>query len=305
MENQTVDTLLQTLPYILRHRGATFVIKFGGELAREQTTLDNLALDIALCTNVGIRIVAVHGGGPQATELGRKLGIEPVIIDGRRVTDDATLDVTKMAFAGLVNIDILSALRRRQIKAVGLSGVDAGIINAVKRPVREVRNEQTGETRSIDYGLVGDIVSIDTGILQLLVNNGCLPVITCLGGDNDGHVFNINADTVAAELAKKLNADKLISLTDVPGILRNAADPSSLISHISAQMCEDYIKQGVISAGMIPKVQALIGAIRGGVKRVHILNGIAPHNLLVELFTKEGAGTMITSSDEESRYINE
>lgn len=305
MKEQDVSLLLQALPYIRLHKGATFIVKCGGEIARDPTALDLMARDLALCGHVGIQTVLIHGGGPQATELSRRLGVEPEIIDGRRVTDDATLEVAKMVFAGQINIDILSALRRHGLQAVGLSGVDGQIVSAQRRPERDVVDPATGQTRKVDFGHVGDISRVNTRLLRKLLDDGYVPVVSSLGGDDQGRVYNINADTVAARIAMDMHADKLIFLTDAPGLLADPADRGSLISHISASRCEEMLRTGAIRGGMVPKIETLIEAVRGGVRRAHILDGKRPHSLLLELFTKEGAGTMVTTGEEEKRYLDE
>jgi acetylglutamate kinase len=305
MNGQDVETLLQALPYIREHKGQTFVIKCGGEIARDPIALDNLAADLALVFHVGVRPVLIHGGGPQASDLQRRLGQEPNIVQGRRVTDDATLEVAKMVFGGQVNIDILGALRRHGIQAVGVSGVDGDLIQAVRRGATEVKDEKTGETTQVDWGHVGDILSVNTRLLQRLLDDGYVPVLCSLGSDRAGKVYNINADTVAARVAADMKAGKLILLTDAPGLLENPDDEESLISHITAGRCEEMLKTGAIRGGMVPKIQTLVEAVRGGVRRAHILDGKAAHSLLVELFTKEGTGTMVTTSEEEARYLDE
>jgi len=305
MTSKHVATLLQALPYFRRHKGATFVLKCGGEIARDPEALESLATDVALCAHVGIRLVVVHGGGPQATELSKRLGVEPHIVQGRRITDDATLEVAKMVFAGQINIDILGALRRHGLRPVGLSGVDAGLIHATRRPTTEVEDPSTGEKQQVDFGHVGDIQSVDTRLLTKLIEEGYVPVLASLGADADGRIYNINADTVAARVAIDMQADKLLLLTNAPGLLTDPDDPKSLISHLSASQCLDLIKTGGVRGGMLPKVTTLVEAVNGGVKRAHILDGKQPHSLLIELFTKEGTGTMVTTREEEKRYLDE
>jgi acetylglutamate kinase len=305
MNGQDIETLLQALPYIRAHKGATFVIKCGGEIARDPEALDRLAADIALIFHVGVRPVVVHGGGPQATELQRRLGHEPQLIHGRRVTDDETLEVAKMVFGGQINIDILGALRRHGISAVGVSGVDGDLIRAVRRPASEVKDPKTGETHEVDWGHVGDIASVNTRLLTKLLDDGYVPVLCSLGSDRAGNVFNINADTVAARVAADMKAGKLLLLTDAPGLLADPDDEESLISHITAGRCEEMLKTSAIRGGMVPKIETLVEAVRGGVRRAHILDGKAAHSLLVELFTRDGTGTMVTTSEEEARYLDE
>jgi acetylglutamate kinase len=289
-----VETLMQALPYIRRHRGKTFLVKLGGAVADEKNGLAGLAQDLSMLVNVGIRVCVVHGGGPQATQLAERLGHKPQFIDGRRVTDEATLEVAKMVFAGKVSLDILGALRVEGLKAVGLSGVAGDVIHAKRREPTTVKDPKTGETRVVDMGHVGDIVSVDTKLLSVLMDSGFVPVVNSLGADEKGNVLNINADTVATRLAVDLKADKFLFMTDIDGVMRDKDDPKSLISKITAAEIEKLIAKGKIAGGMIPKVRACVDALKGGVQRVHILNGNKEHTLLLELFTKRGAGTLIT-----------
>ncbi len=296
-----VEVLLQALPYIRRHRQKTFFLKFGGALVEDAESLDKLAGDLALLHNVGIRICVVHGGGPQATAMASRLGLQTRLVEGRRVTDADTLEVAKMVFAGKINLEAVGALRRHGLDAVGLSGVSAGIIKATRRAPTEMTDPDTGEKRMVDMGHVGDVSSVQTRLLSELMDGGHVPVVSSLAGDPDGNVLNINADTVATQLAIDLKADKLLTLTNVDGIMRDPKDPSTLISRITASEIEDEIAAGTIAAGMIPKARNAVEALQGGVPRVHILNGHEPHRLLVELFTREGAGTLITGDDSEEQ----
>ena len=305
MNGQDVDILLQALPYMRLHKGATVVVKCGGEIARDAAAIDHLATDIALCEHVGIRPVVVHGGGPQASDLSKRLGVEPKIVQGRRITDDATLEVAKMVYGGKINIDILAALRRHGVKPVGLSGVDGDLLHATRRPETVMEDPSTGEKRKVDFGHVGDITHVNTRLLRKLLDEGYVPVLASLGADSDGNIYNINADTVAARVAMDLKAHKLLLLTDAPGLLEDPEDPGSLISHISAARAEEMLKSGAIRGGMVPKITTLIEAVRGGVQRGHILDGKSAHSLLVELFTKDGTGTMLTTREEEKRYLVE
>lgn len=300
-----VEILMQALPYIRRHRGSTFLVKIGGALVQDRAALENLAKDISLLVNVGIRICIVHGGGPQATELASRLGLEPQFVDGRRITDEATLEVAKMVFAGKISLEVLAALRTQGLKAVGLSGVSADIVHAVRRAPKEIDDHATGERRMVDMGHVGDVVGVDTGLIRVLMDQGYVPVVSSLGADASGNVLNINADTVAMNLAVDLKADKYLSMTNVDGILRDPADPATLVSSITAREIEEEIAAGRIASGMIPKANNCIEALRGGVARAHILSGVRPHAMLMELFTKGGSGTLITLGDEQRRYMEE
>lgn len=290
-----VDVLMQALPYLRRWRGRTFLVKIGGALADDASALASMAGDIALLTNVGIKVCIVHGGGPQATELSTRLGLEPRFVEGRRVTDAGTLEVAKMVFAGKISLEILGALRAEGLRAVGLSGVSGDLVHARRRAPTKVRDAKTGETREVDMGHVGDIVGVDTTLLRVLMESGFVPVVNPLGADEKGNVLNINADTVATAFAIDLKADKFIFMTDVDGVLRKKDDPKSLLSKLTLADVDRLVAKGVIQGGMIPKVRACTDAVRGGVARVHILNGEKPHTLLLEIFTKHGVGTLITA----------
>src|SRR5215210_3899081 len=213
-----LDLLREALPYIQRFKGKTFVVKISGKVTEDRAVLMSLAEELALIHQVGIRVCVVHGGGKQLSDLASKLGIEQTIIEGRRVTDDATLEMAKMIFAGKINTDILAALRQRSIEAVGLSGVDGNTVHAERRPPKEILNRETGVRDKIDFGHVGDVVQINARLLTVLLDHGYLPVISSLGGDDEGMVFNINADTIAAAIAVQLQAEKLILLSDVDGL---------------------------------------------------------------------------------------
>ena len=293
MNDTSISLLKQALPYLRHHRKSTMVVKLGGEIAANREALTSLAGDVSLLVHVGIRIVLVHGGGPQATAMQKRLGLEPVMVGGRRVTDEATLDVAKMIFAGKINTDILSALRGQGVSAVGLSGVDGDILHATKRPPTEVVDPATGERKVVDYGLVGDITRVDTSLVALLLEHKYVPVISSLASDADGNVLNVNADTVASALAKDLQASKLVILTGVPGLLRDKNDPSSLVTRITTEEAKAAMKSGSVAGGMLPKLKALVDAVEGGVGRGHILSGTQPGAILLELFTSAGCGTLI------------
>ncbi|MDJ0973994.1 MAG: acetylglutamate kinase [Planctomycetota bacterium] len=292
-----VHLLKEALPYLRRHRRKTMVIKLGGELAANADVLKSLAQDVSLLAHVNIRVIVVHGGGPQATKLSKLLGLEPKMVQGRRVTDEATLAVAKMVFGGQINVDILSALRAQGVKAVGLSGVDGDILQAVRRPPTEMTDDETGETQVVDFGHVGDVTDVDTSLLRLLVENGYVPVISSLGSDDEGNILNINADTVASVIAQDLQAHRLISLTSAPGVLRDADDPDSLISELTTSGARSTIQDGGIRGGMIPKVTTLVEAVENGVEAAVILPGTTKSAVLLELFTDSGVGTLIRPGD--------
>src|SRR5881394_742106 len=228
-----LDLLREALPYIQRFKGKTFVVKFSGKVTEDRDRLISLCEELALVHQVGIRVCVIHGGGKQLTELAEKMGVEQTIIEGRRVTDDETLEMAKMIFAGKINIDILAALRHRGIHAVGLSGIDGNIVHAERRPPTEVVDRRTGESAQVDFGHVGDIIEIDSSLLTVLLDHGYLPVISSLGADAEGKVFNINADTIASEIAVKLQAEKLVLLSDVDGIYLRAREPESKLSRLN------------------------------------------------------------------------
>jgi acetylglutamate kinase len=288
-----LDLLREALPYIQRFKGKTFVVKLSGKVTEDKENLASLAEELALLHQVGIRVCVVHGGGKQLTELASLMGVEQTIINGRRVTDDATLEMAKMVFAGKINTDILAALRQRGVEAVGLSGVDGNIVHAERRPPKEVLNRETGEREQVDYGHVGDVVEINTRLLCVLLDQGYLPVVSSLGADSDGMVFNINADTIASEIAVRLEAEKLILLSDVDGIYLRAGEPESKLSRLSVDKAEALVTDGTATGGMIPKLQNITGLLRRGVRSAHIINGSRRNALLAEVFTDEGTGTMI------------
>jgi acetylglutamate kinase len=290
-----LDLLREALPYIKRFKGKTFVVKFSGKVTEERERLISLAEELALMHQVGIRICVVHGGGKQLSELAALMGVEQTIIEGRRVTDDATLEMAKMIFAGKINTDILSALRHRGVEAVGLSGVDGNIVHAERRPPKQITNRETGESEHVDFGHVGDIIEIDSRLLTVLLDHGYLPVISSLGADAEGTVFNINADTIASEIAIQLKAEKLVLLTDVDGIYLRAGEPETKLSRLTAGEAESLIKSGSATGGMIPKLESIVELLSRGVKSAHIIDGTTRNALLAEVFTDRGTGTMITA----------
>src|SRR6266853_3357771 len=290
-----LDLLREALPYIQRFKGKTFVVKIDTKVTENHDCLISLAEELALMHQVGIRLCVIHGGGKQLSELAAQMGVEQTIIEGRRVTDDATLEMAKMIFAGKINTDILAALRHRGVEAVGLSGVDGNIVHAERRPPKEIMNRATGESEHVDFGHVGDIVEINARLLTVLLDEGYLPVISSLGADAAGTVFNINADTIASEIAIQLEAEKLVLLSDVDGIYLRAGQPETKLWRLSADEAEALVKEGSASGGMIPKLQNIVELLRRGVKSAHIINGTARNALLAEVFTDKGTGTMISA----------
>jgi len=290
-----LDLLREALPYIRRFKGKTFVVKLSGKVTEDRVRLISLAEELALMHQVGIRLCVVHGGGKQLSDLAAVMGVEQTIIEGRRVTDDATLEMAKMIFAGKINTDILAALRHRGVEPVGLSGVDGNIVHAERRPPREIMNRATGESEHVDFGHVGDILEINARLLTVLLDEGYLPVISSLGADAAGTVFNINADTIASEIAIQLGAEKLVLLSDVDGIYLRAGQPETKLSRLSADEAEALVKEGSATGGMIPKLQNIVELLRRGVGSAHIINGTARNALLAEVFTDKGTGTMISA----------
>ena len=297
MNIETLDLLREALPYIQRFKGKTFVVKFSGKVTEDKSILVSLAEELALLHQVGIRVCVIHGGGKQLTELAKKLGVVQTVIEGRRVTDDDTLDLAKMIFRGKINTEILSALRHRGVEAVGLSGIDGGVIKAVKRPPREVVNRETGESEEVDFGHVGDIVDVDVHLVNLLLEGGYLPVISSLGADDDGKIYNINADTIAAEIAISLKAEKLLLLSDVNGIYSDPNDESSKINRLTVKEAEQMISSGTATGGMIPKLHSLISLLQRGVRSAHVMSGSMRNAILSEVFTDEGTGTMLVNEN--------
>jgi acetylglutamate kinase len=290
------------LRYVRAYRDQVFVVKLGGEVLGEPEVLEQVTGQLALLSSLSIRLVVVHGGGPQATALSRRLGIEPRMVAGRRITDDAALEVAKQVYAGQLNVDLLAALRAHRVQAVGLSGVDAELITAHRRPPVQVVDD-SGQTVRVDYGHVGEVDRVDPRILNTLVETRFVPVVASLAGGDDGEVFNVNADTVAESLAVAMRAQKLIFLTGAPGVLRDRNDPSTLVTFADPDDLAGLMASGVLGGGMRPKVEACIRAATGGVERTHIIDGRAADALLLEVFTGAGCGTMIVGRKEKATYL--
>jgi acetylglutamate kinase len=285
-----IRALRSAAPYIRMYKGKTFVVKAGGGVFADVDSTRLLIEQLAILHYFGVRVVMVHGGGPQLTALSESLGLTTQIVAGRRVTDEKSIDVTTMVLNGLINTRILAICRDLNIDAVGISGVDAGLVRAHRRAPVKLAD---GSERTVDYGFVGDIDAVNTGVLLKLLDNGLMPVVSPLSADDKGVLLNINADTVAAAIGAAVQAEKLIMCTGAPGILENAADPGSLISYTDLRGLERLRAQGSLLDGMLPKAQAIEDAIRGGVRRVHIVSYRTGEGILGEVFTNEGTGTLV------------
>jgi acetylglutamate kinase len=281
------EILIEALPYIRNFFGKTFVIKFGGAAQVKDELKDSFAKDVVMLNFIGIRTAIVHGGGPRISAMMEKMGKKPEFIQGQRVTDKETMDIVEMVLGGLVNKEIVSLINSHGGRAVGLSGKDGGLIRAVKKVLS--KTAETGADEIIDMGLVGEVTGVDPHIITSLEKEGFIPVISPVGAGPNGETLNINADFVAASVASAIRAEKLILLTDVPGIM----DKDKIISTMRKVHIKKLTGKGIISGGMLPKVQACLKAIEGGVSKTHIIDGRVPHCLLLEIFTKEGIGTEI------------
>ncbi|MEX1308074.1 MAG: acetylglutamate kinase [Eubacteriales bacterium] len=275
--------LIEALPYIQQLQGKTVVIKYGGSAMLSETLTEKILQDIILLKFVGMKPVVVHGGGNDINKMLDKLAIEPKFVDGLRVTDEATMDVVQMVLTGKINKNIVSNLCTLGGKAIGLCGKDANLITAKKLE----------GANGVDYGFVGEVTSINTKLLEVLTSDVYIPVIAPIGTDEKGNTYNINADTVAGEIAIAMQAEKLIFLTDTDGIRRNPEDPDSLIHIIEEKEITEMIKNEQIVGGMLPKVAGCIRALDSGVNRTHILNGTIEHPIILEIFTDSGIGTMV------------
>ncbi|MGH9001440.1 MAG: acetylglutamate kinase [Acidimicrobiia bacterium] len=281
--------LAEALPYIREFAGRTIVIKYGGNAMTGPQSpggagmspgyLDLFAQDVVLMRLVGMNPVVVHGGGPQISDLMRRLGKEPSFVDGQRVTDAETIDIVRMALVGKVNRDVVGALNRHGPYAVGLSGEDAGLITVAQRDPK--------------LGFVGDVTAVNASVLERQIAEELIPVVATIGVDVGGQAHNVNADAVAGAIAEALGAAKLVYLTNVAGLYRDVADPSSLISQIDAGALEGMLADGALAEGMVPKIASVVSALRRGVGRAHLLDGRIPHALLLEFFTRAGVGTMV------------
>ncbi|MCR4939093.1 MAG: acetylglutamate kinase [Treponemataceae bacterium] len=278
------EVLVQALPYMKRWVGKIVVVKYGGNAMLNEELKKAVMEDIVLLNTIGIHVVLVHGGGPEINSMLERVGKESKFINGLRYTDAETMEIVQMVLTGKLNKDIVGILLQEGGKAVGLSGVDSGLIRAKKR-----------DKDGVDLGLVGDVTEVNPDIVMSLLDQGFIPVIStvALGEDGDMNRYNINADTAAAKIAVALKAEKFVQLTNVPGVLRNVDDPSSLIKRIAKEAIPSMIATGVISSGMIPKIECCLTALNGGVPRTHIIDGRVPHSLLIEMFSDRGIGTML------------
>ena len=277
---ERAEVLTQALPYIKKYSGKVVVIKYGGNAMQTEQLKQQVMEDIALLWLIGVKVVLVHGGGPEISQTMKKLGKEAVFIDGLRVTDAETVDIVQMVLAGKVNKSLVNLIQTKGGHAVGVSGVDGGIIEA------KMKNEK--------LGFVGEITKIRTKPIEDLLEKGYIPVISTIASDRQGNTYNINGDTAAAHIAGALGAERMILMTDIAGILRDKDDPKTLIPHVTIADAKKLYDEGVISGGMIPKVDCCIEALTHGVKNVVIMDGRTPHSILMELLTDEGAGTMVT-----------
>jgi acetylglutamate kinase len=290
-QSLAIRALKSAAPYIRLYKGKTFVVKAGGGVFGDTEATRVLIEQIAILHYFGVRVVMVHGGGPQTTEISEALGVSARMVEGRRITDQKAIDVAAMVLNGLINTRILGICRDLNIDAVGISGVDAGLVRAHRRP--PVKIASTGET--VDYGFVGDIDGIDTTVVRKLLDNGLMPVISPLSADETGALLNINADTVAAAIGAALGAEKLILCTGAPGILERVEDPTSVISYTDLRGLQRLREEGRIVEGMLPKAKAIESAIQGGVRRIHVVSYKSPEGILSEVFTNEGSGTLIVA----------
>ncbi len=286
---EKVKVLIEALPYIREFYGSYMVIKIGGHAMVNDTVLESVVKDVLLLYYVGIKPIVVHGGGPEISEKMQKFGIKPKFIDGLRVTDAETMEIVEMVLDGKINSKIVSMFIKHGGRAVGISGKDGLLIVAKKKLIKRKRGDLE---EVIDLGFVGETEYVNPDILRILIDNGFIPVVSPVASDLSGNIYNINADIVAGHIASAIKAKKLIILTDVPGILKDPKDRSSLISRIKVDELEKMLKNGIFSGGMLPKVEAVLMALRNGVEKAHIIEG-REHSILLELFTKEGIGTMV------------
>jgi len=285
------NVLIEALPYIREFYGSVMVIKVGGHAMVNPQVMSDIVQDIVLLRFVGIHPIIVHGGGPEITEKMERMGKKPEFVGGLRITDDETLEIARMVLVGNINTEIVSLIGRHGGKGIGLSGKDGKMIIAKKKPFQKVMIENV--EREVDLGWVGDTEVINTEILNIVTREGYIPVISPIAMDVNGKALNLNADTIAGDIAAALRAKKLILMTDVPGVLKDRSDKSSRISRVTLDDVDQLIREGVISGGMIPKMKGAATAVESGVENVHIIDGSVSHSVLLELFTDSGIGTMV------------
>ncbi|SCG85794.1 acetylglutamate kinase [Methanobacterium congolense] len=290
---ETVNILIEALPYIKKFHKKKILIKYGGHAMIDDTTMSSTARDTVLLKYVGMKPIVVHGGGPEISRSMNKLGKEPKFIGGLRITDQETMEIIKMVLVGKINTDIVSKVCVHGGKGIGISGKDNLLLNARKRAPQVIVDGETGEETTIDLGLVGEIDSVNPEVIDMLTMNDYIPIISPIGVDDRGNTLNLNADTVAGDVASSVDAEKLIILTDVPGILEDPNDPETLIKKVQADEVMELIDQGIVKDGMIPKVMTCLQAVENGVSSAHIIDGRIQHSVLLEIFTKKGIGTMI------------
>ncbi|MBQ7197930.1 MAG: acetylglutamate kinase [Selenomonadaceae bacterium] len=287
------DVLIEALPYIQEFYGKTIVIKYGGNAMINDELKEKVMQDVALMKYVGMKVVIVHGGGPEITQFLKKVGKESSFVSGLRVTDEETVEIAEMVLDGKINSEIVTLLNRRGLRAVGLSGKDAGLIQAEKKLATVY---EQGDKVKVDIGYVGKTKKVDTRILEDLISRDYVPVIAPIGVGDDGESYNINADYVAADIAGALHAEKLLLLTDTDGVYKNFEDKETFISTLKADDAREFIKEGIISGGMIPKVEACLRALNTGANKAHIIDGRLPHSIILELFTAAGIGTQVINA---------
>ena len=282
-----IDVLIEALPYIKKFHNKKILIKYGGHAMIDDNAMSSTARDTVLLKYVGMKPIIVHGGGPEISRSMDKLGKKSKFIKGLRVTDEETMEIIEMVLVGKISTNIVSELIKQNGDAISLSGKDSSLIYAHKKEARKINEEM------VDLGLVGEVDKINTKLIEMFLDNDYIPVISPIGIAEDGTSLNLNADTAAGEVASSVNTEKLIILTDVPGVLRDPSDPSSLIHKIKISEVPSLIEQGIITGGMIPKIETCVKAIENGVKSCHIIDGRKDHSMLLEIFTTNGIGTMI------------
>jgi len=291
---ETVNILIEALPYIKKFHKKKILIKYGGHAMIDADAMSSTARDTVLLKYVGMKPMVVHGGGPEISRSMSKLGKRPKFIGGLRITDQETMDIVKMVLVGKINTDIVSNVCLHGGKGIGISGKDNHLIKARKRAPQVVVDDKTGEEKTVDLGLVGEIENVNPEIIEMLTANDYIPIVSPIGVDDKANTLNLNADTVAGDIAAEVDAEKLIILTDVPGILEDPNDPETLIKKVGVDEILELIDNGIVTDGMIPKVETCINSIQNGVKSAHIIDGRIKHSVLLEIFTKRGIGTMIT-----------